>query len=78
MCIRDRNWCFDSARQAGDVGIVQTDYGYHVMYFVSTSENPYWYDQALNSLKNTAYSEWYSSATEGVEAEKLDGMKYVG
>ena len=72
------NWCFDSARQAGDVGIVQTDYGYHVMYFVSTSENPYWYDQALNSLKNTAYSEWYSSATEGVEAEKLDGMKYVG
>ena len=72
------NWCFDSARQAGDVGIVQTDYGYHVMYFVSTSENPYWYDQALNSLKNTAYSEWYSSATESVEAEKLDGMKYVG
>ena len=72
------NWCFDSARQAGDVGIVQTDYGYHVMYFVSTSENPYWYDQALNSLKNPAYSEWYSSATEGVEAEKLDGMKYVG
>ena len=72
------NWCFDSARQAGDVGIVQTDYGYHVMYFVSTSENPYWYDQALNSLKNTSYSEWYSSATEGVEAEKLDGMKYVG
>ena len=45
---------------------------------MSTSENPYWYDQALNSLKNTAYSEWYSSATEGVEAEKLDGMKYVG
>ena len=27
-------WCFDAARQAGDVEIVKTEYGYHVMYFV--------------------------------------------
>ena len=72
------DWCFDPARQAGDTGIVQTSYGYHVMYFVSTSENPYWYDQAVISLKSAAYNEWYSSITDGVEAEQLDGMKYVG
>ena len=40
MVAEFENWCFDPARQAGDVGIVQTDYGYHVMYFVSTNENP--------------------------------------
>lgn len=28
------NWCFDPARQAGDYGIVKTQYGYHIMYFV--------------------------------------------
>jgi hypothetical protein len=28
------NWCFDSTRQAGDTGIVKTEYGYHVMYYV--------------------------------------------
>ena len=72
------NWCFDSARQAGDVGIVQTSYGYHVMYFVSTNENPYWYDQAETSLKSSAYNEWYAAITDGVEAEQLSGMKYVG
>lgn len=72
------NWCFDSARQAGDVGIVQTSNGYHVMYFVSTNENPYWYDQAETSLKSSAYNEWYSAITDGVEAEQLSGMKYVG
>ena len=72
------NWCFDSARQAGDVGIVQTSYGYHVMYFVGQSENPYWYDQAESSLKSDAYNEWYSAITDGVEAEQLSGMKYVG
>ncbi len=28
-------WCFDSSRKAGDVGIIETTYGYHIMYFVS-------------------------------------------
>ena len=72
------DWCFDPSRQAGDTGIVQTSYGYHVMYFVGQSENPYWYDQAESSLKSDAYNEWYSAITDGVEAEQLSGMKYVG
>lgn len=29
------NWCFDSTRKAGDTGIVETEFGYHIMYFVS-------------------------------------------
>ena len=28
------DWCFDDARRSGDTGIVQSDFGYHVMYFV--------------------------------------------
>jgi len=27
-------WCYDPARKVGDKGIVQTDYGFHVMFFV--------------------------------------------
>ena len=27
-------WCFDESRQVGDYGIVKTEYGYHIMYFV--------------------------------------------
>lgn len=27
-------WCFDEARQVGDHGLVKTEYGYHIMYFV--------------------------------------------
>ena len=30
------DWCFDAARQYGDYGIVKTDYGYHIMYFVGS------------------------------------------
>ena len=30
------DWCFADGRQPGDYGIVKTDYGYHVMYFVGS------------------------------------------
>ncbi|MBQ8834258.1 MAG: peptidylprolyl isomerase [Oscillospiraceae bacterium] len=30
------NWCFDESRVPGDYGLVQTQYGYHVMYFVQS------------------------------------------
>lgn len=30
-----KNWAIDVARKSGDVEIVQTTYGYHIMYFVS-------------------------------------------
>ena len=72
------DWCFDPSRQAGDTGIVQTSYGYHVMYFVETNPQPYWYYKADLDLKNDAYDEWYAGITDGVEAEQLSGMKYVG
>ena len=72
------SWAYDSARKAGDTDIVQTDYGYHVMYFVGTSDTPYWKVAAEHDLHIDAYNEWFSAITEGVEGEKLDGMKYVG
>lgn len=31
-------WCFDESRQYGDSGLVQTSYGYHIMYFVGSQE----------------------------------------
>ncbi len=37
------DWCFDSIRKSGDTGIVKTEYGYHVMYFVrSDNEGDTW------------------------------------
>ena len=36
------DWCFDAARKPGDTGIVKTDYGFHIMYFVSAGDTAYW------------------------------------
>ena len=43
-------WCFDSARKAGDTGIVKTEYGYHIMYFESTGKLPVWKYTAQQAL----------------------------
>ncbi len=67
------NWCFDAARQPGDTGIVQTDYGYHVMYFISTNDAAYWQQMAATKLAN----DWAQSLSEGIETSLLDGMKYI-
>lgn len=44
-------WCFDDARKAGDTGIVKTDYGYHVMYYVSKGEAVFWFEAAKSDLQ---------------------------
>lgn len=42
------DWCFDESRQYGDTGIVQTNYGYHIMYFVYGEEG--WFRRAKDAL----------------------------
>ncbi len=35
-------WIFDAARKAGDIEIIQTQFGYHVTYFIGDGEAPYY------------------------------------
>lgn len=43
-------WCFDSARKAGDVEIVKTKFGYHVMYFEKKNDMPTWKYNAQQAM----------------------------
>ena len=45
------NWCFDASRAYGDTGLVQTQFGYHIMYFVGSE--PAW----LADTRQTLYDE---------------------
>ncbi|WP_295583209.1 peptidylprolyl isomerase [uncultured Oscillibacter sp.] len=72
------DWCFDSARRSGDTGIVETDYGAHVMYFVG-EDLPFWQSQVANTLKNQAYSAWVAELAGKYTAEQHGfAMKFVG
>ena len=42
------NWCFDESRKPGDTGIVKTEFGYHIMYYVNGEAIwPYYAEQDL-------------------------------
>ena len=79
MVTEFNDWCFDPARQPGDTGIVETSYGYHIMYYVGDDEFVKWQAQVYDKLKSDAYEEWTEALHADADIQKQDsGMKYVG
>lgn len=58
------NWAIDDARTPGETGIVETEYGYHVMYFVGDSEETYRDYLITNTLRSEDMTEWEDSLVE--------------
>ena len=58
------DWCFDADRKPGDTGIVETSYGYHVMYFVGTAGQTYREYQITNDLRTEDMQTWMDSLLE--------------
>ena len=57
-------WCFDDTRQSGDTGIVKTDYGYHVMYFVGRGEEIFWVETVRGDLLSERAAELENTLRE--------------
>ena len=72
------DWCFDPARQAGDTGVVETQFGAHVMYF-SGKNLPAWQKDVRDVLSGEDYMEWEESlAADSTVTRSDSGLKYVG
>ena len=71
------DWCFDESRKTGDTGVVETDYGYHVMYFVGDNI-PYWQLVADHTLRHEDTETWLKEMVDGAVVTQASGMKYVG
>lgn len=52
MVTEFNDWLFDSARKPGDTGIVKTQYGYHLMYFVGNGD-PAWKISAESVIRKS-------------------------
>lgn len=61
------DWCFDESRQYGDTGLVKTNYGYHIMFFVYGEEG--WIRRAKDSLVTDLCSELMAQAEEAYPME---------
>ena len=71
------DWCFDSSRQPGDSGMVRTDYGWHLMYFVSFCENSHREQQARENLRLRDMEQWLTELTESADVIRgsTDGIR---
>ncbi len=56
------NWCFDESRQYGDYGIVKTNYGYHIMYFVGS--DLVWFQTAESDMMVEKGNEFLTEIVE--------------
>ncbi len=61
------DWSMDS-HKAGDTGIVETPYGYHVMYYVGDDEMTYRHYMIDNLLRNGDMTEWYDGIVEAASS----------
>ena len=76
MVTNFNDWCFDSSRMAGDTGIVESTYGYHVMYYVGDSDMTYRDYQIDNELRTADVNAWYTATTEAMTLTDGD-ISYV-
>ena len=61
------DWCFDDIRQPGDYGLVKTEFGYHLMFFVDSQ--PIWKESAKNDLISARANEKLSGILEAYPME---------
>lgn len=65
------DWCFESGRKPGDVGLVETTYGYHLIYFVEHGNYEY-YNTIVDTLTNNAMDEYMENTMPNYPADFND------
>ena len=66
------DWSVDSARKPGDTGIVETEYGYHVMYFVGQDEMTYRDRMISERIQQENIATWYDDILATADIEEKD------
>lgn len=70
-----KNWALDD-HKAGDTGIVESEYGYHVMYYSGDSEYTYRNYLIENELRSADLTEWYNETIEATTVTE-GSTKYI-
>ena len=71
------DWIFDAARKPGDTDIVESEYGYHIMYFVGDNAEQ-WYVNIENTLRSNKMQEYITNLTADIEVvDKRGDIDYL-
>ena len=66
------NWATDPAREAGDTGIIESTYGYHVMYYVGDDEMTYRDSMIYEQMHDQQLNDWYNEILSTGPVTELD------
>ena len=66
------DWCYDEDNTPGTTGVIESEYGYHVMYFVGDSETNYRDFQVESDLRYADTEAWYTGLIEATVATEGD------
>lgn len=67
MVAEFEDWLFDTSRKEGELGLVKTSYGWHIMYYVGEAEDIVWRVNAHEGATDEDLEDWYS---------ELDDIKF--
>ena len=70
------DWCFDEARKAGDHGLVETEYGWHLMFYVGDNETTYRDYMVTNDKLKADMEEWFEGIIKDSKYEEKN-LKHV-
>ena len=59
------DWCFDASRKPGDTGIIETSFGYHIMYYVGNDHEETWKTTVKTALSNEAFNSFDTETLKG-------------
>ncbi|MBP3305961.1 MAG: peptidylprolyl isomerase [Oscillospiraceae bacterium] len=65
-----------SEHKAGDTGIIESEYGYHIMYYVGDSDLTYRDSMIDTALTDADYEAWETSLTESITITDVN-LKYI-
>ena len=59
-----KNWALDANRKAGDTEVIESEYGYHVMYYVGNDEMNYRDYMISEELRAADLEKWHTGITD--------------
>ena len=71
------NWCFDETRQEGDTGIVETEFGYHIMYFCGLGDSSL-SESVKPIIAENAFNSWMEDLRSELTVEETDALASCG
>ena len=62
------DWCFDASRKPGDTGIVESDYGCHIIYFIGDDAEE-WHVDIKDTITSNKLNDYMSNLTANLEVK---------